>query len=72
MKKSLYSQTTVIVAKQIVLVTIQICWFWPENNVLLMLIDDQLARNGLNEILLRVLFLIVTNKICLSFSNILL
>ena len=29
----------VIVAKQIILVTIQIYWFRPENNVLLMLID---------------------------------
>ena len=36
----------VIVAKQIVLVTIQICWFRLENNVLLMQINNQFARNG--------------------------
>ena len=33
-------------AKQIVLVTIQIYWFRPENNVLLMPIDNKFARNG--------------------------
>ena len=34
-------------AKQLVLVTTQLHWFRPENNVLLMLIDNQFARNGL-------------------------
>ena len=34
------------VAKQIVLVTIQIYWFRPENYVLLILIDNNFARNG--------------------------
>ena len=32
-KKSSWSQTTVIVAKQTVLVTIQIYWFRPKNSV---------------------------------------
>ena len=35
---------SVIVAKQIVLVTIQIYWCRPENNVLMMQIDNQFAR----------------------------
>ena len=32
--------------EQIVLTTIQIYWFRPETNVLLMLIDNHFARNG--------------------------
>ena len=45
-KKSPSSQMTVIVVKQFVLVAIQIYWFRPENNVLLMLINNHFARNG--------------------------
>ena len=45
MKKSPWSQMTVIVVKQIVLVTIQIYWFQPKNNVLLVLIDNQFTHN---------------------------
>ena len=45
-KESLIPNDFVIVAKQIVLVTIQIYLFRPENNVLLMLVDNQFARNG--------------------------
>ena len=68
-RRVLDPQTTVIVAKQIVLVlsTIQIYWFRHENNVLLMLIDQVHAQWMLSEILLRVLsqyaLLIVTKKI---------
>ena len=39
--KSPWSQTTVIVAKQIVLVTIQIYWFRPGKSILLMLIHNK-------------------------------
>ena len=65
--------------------TRHIYWFRPENNVLLMLIDNQFARNDAkNEIMLRVLYqytlLVVTKRIgpatrtkqdLFSFSNIL-
>ena len=68
-RRVLDPQTTVSVAKQIVLVlfTIQIYWFRHENNVLLMLIDQVHAQWMLSEILLRVLsqytLLIVTKNI---------
>ena len=44
-KESLIPKT-VIVAKQTVLVTIQVYWFQTKNNVSLMLIDNLLARSG--------------------------
>ena len=43
-KKSLIPKYFVIEAKQILLAMIQMDWFRPENNVLLMLIDNQFAR----------------------------
>ena len=42
-KESLIHNDFVIGVKQIVHVTIQIYWFQPKNNVLLMLIDNQFA-----------------------------
>ena len=45
-KESLIPKDFVIVAKQTVLVMIQIYWFWFENYVLLMLTENQFASNG--------------------------